>query len=109
MFFFIRLTFHLFINWAMHHLHHRPLASFSTLSQIYSQQQPKSAKPNVAASVTSAACAASYHPIEKKKIKITIVTKKTSAAPVSHVPVPPVTVSPAHAPCLLEQEKSKSQ
>ena len=98
---------HLFINWAMHHLHHRPLASFSTLSQIYSQQQPKSAKPNVAASVTSAACAASYHPIEKKKIKITIVTKKTSAAPVSHVPVPPVTVSPAHAPVSPRTRKIK--
>ena len=51
----------------------------------------------VAASVTSAACAASYHPIEKKKIKITIVTKKTSAAPVSHVPVPPAHASPSHA------------
>jgi hypothetical protein len=76
-------------------MHHRPLASFSTLSQIY-YPQPQPAKPNVAASATTpAAAAASYHPIEKKKIKITIVTKKTSAAPVYHVPVPPVTVSPA--------------
>ena len=94
---------HLFINWAMHHLHHRPLASFSTLSQIYSQQQqqPKSAKPTVAATVaaTAASSPASSPPIEKKKIKITIVAKKTSAAPpVSHVPVPPVTVSSAPAP-----------
>ena len=84
-------------------MYHRPLASFSILSQVYSQQQqqqqqPKSAKPNVAASVTTAASGASPPTVEKQKIKITIVAKKTSAAPpVSHVPVPPLTVSPAPA------------
>jgi hypothetical protein len=95
---------HLFTNWAMHH---RPLVSFSTLSQIYSQQQqqqPKSAKPNVAATVASAEASPNF---EKKKIKITIVAKKTSAAPVSHVPVPPVTVSPAPAPVSPRTRKIK--
>ena len=94
----------LFIKWAMHH---RPLASFSTLSQIYSQQQqqqPKSAKPNVAATVASAEASPN---VEKKKIKITIVAKKTSAAPFSHVPVPPVTVSPAPAPVSPRTRKIK--
>ena len=95
----------LFIKWAMHQ---RPLASFSTLSQIYSQQQqqqqPKSAKPNVAATVASAEAS---HNFEKKKIKITIVAKKTSAAPFSHVPVPPVTVSPAPAPVSPRTRKIK--
>ena len=96
----------LFIKWAMHH---RPLASFSTLSQIYSQQQqqqqqPKSAKPNVAATVASAEASPN---VEKKKIKITIVAKKTSAAPLSHVPVPPVTVSPAPAPVSPRTRKIK--
>jgi hypothetical protein len=84
-------------------MHHRPLASFSTLSQIYSQQ-PRPAKPNVAASVTSTEAAS---PVEKKKIKITIVAKKTSAAPFSHVPVPPVTVSPAPAPMSPRTRKIK--
>ena len=83
----------------MHHLHHQPLASFSTLSQIYSQEQPKTAKP-------TAASAASSPPVEKKKIKI--FAKKTSAAPpVSHVPVPPLTVSPAPAPASPRTRKIK--
>ena len=79
-------------------MHHRPLASFSILSQIYSQQ-PKPAKPNVTDSV---ATVVSSPRGEKQKIKITIVTKKTSAAPpptssapMSHVPVPPAPASPS--------------
>ena len=92
---------------------HRPLASFSILSQIYSQQ-PRPAKPNVAA---SAASPSASPPVEKQKIKITIVAKKTSTAhvshvpvppvTVSHVPVPPVTVSPAHAPVSPRTRKIK--
>jgi len=81
-------------------MHHHPLASFSILSQIYSQQ-PKPAKPNVTDSVSTAVSSPRG---EKQKIKITIVTKKTSAAPpptssapMSHVPVPPVPVPPVHA------------
>ena len=79
-------------------MHHRPLASFSILSQIYSQQ-PKPAKPNVTDSVSTAVSSPRG---EKQKIKITIVTKKTSAAPpptssapMSHVPVPPAHASPS--------------
>ena len=79
-------------------MHHRPLASFSLLSQIYSQQ-PKPAKPNVTDSVSTAVSSPRG---EKQKIKITIVTKKTSAAPpptssapMSHVPVPPARASPS--------------
>jgi hypothetical protein len=104
---------HLFINWAMHNLHHRPLASFSILSQVYSQQQPKSAKPNLDASVAIAAAASlaafpsASPPVEKQKIKITIVAKKTSPAPVYHVPVPPATVSPAPAPVSPRTRKIK--
>ena len=82
-------------------MHHRPLASFSLLSQIYSQQ-PKPAKPNVTHSVATTAVSSPRG--EKQKIKITIVTKKTSAAPpptssapMSHVPVPHVPVPPVHA------------
>ena len=79
-------------------MHHRPLASFSILSQIYSQQ-PKPAKPNVTDSVSTAVSSPRG---EKQKIKITIVTKKTSvappptsSAPMSHVPVPPAHASPS--------------
>ena len=87
-------------------MHHRPLASFSILSQIYSQQ-PRPAKPNVAASAATVASAEASPNFEKKKIKITIVAKKTSAAPVSHVPAPPVTVSPAPAPVSPRTRKIK--
>ncbi len=86
-------------------MHHRPLTSFSLLSQIYSQQ-PKPAKPNSVATAVSSPHVSSPHVSsphgEKQKIKIIIVTKKTSAAPpptssapMSHVPVPPAPASPS--------------
>jgi len=56
----------------------RPLASFSTLFQIYSPQ-PKPAKPEV----FTASVVADLPPLEKQKIKITIVAKKTSASTTS--------------------------
>ena len=89
-------------------MHHRPLVSFSILSQVYSQQQPKYAKPNAAASVASpSAFTSAFPPVEKQKIKITIVAKKTSPAPVSHVPVPPATVSLAPAPAPVSPRTRK--
>ena len=78
---------------------HRPLASFSILSQIY-YPQSKPAKPNVAASAATVASAEASPNFEKQKIKITIVAKKSYAstaypAPVYHVPVPPAPASPS--------------
>jgi hypothetical protein len=66
-------------------MHRRPLASFSTLYQIYSPQ-PKPAKPEV----VTASVVATLPPLEKQKIKIIIIAKKTSAAPAppTLVPVP---------------------
>jgi len=74
------------------HQHRRPLASFSTLYQIYSLQQPKPAKPEV----VTASVVAALPPLEKQKIKIIIISKKTSAAPAPPllVPMPPAPVSP---------------
>jgi len=85
---------------------HRPLASFSTMFQIYAPQHPNAklpaaiAKPKVIAPV---AAVAALPPLEKKKIKITV-AKKTSAStsaaapPVSPVPAPPpAPASPAPA------------
>lgn len=80
----------------------RPLASFSTLSQIY-YPQPKHAKPpKIAASAppaapATAAIVAASPPVEKQTIKIKIVAKKTSAAPVSTAPASPAPVPPAPA------------
>lgn len=85
---------------------HRPLASFSTMFQIYAPQHPNPklpaaiAKPKVVAAV---AAVAALPPLEKKKIKITV-AKKTSAStspaappPVSPLPAPP-SAPASHAP-----------
>lgn len=73
------------------HQHRRPLASFSTLYQIYSLKQPKPAKPKV----VTASVVAALPPLEKQKIKIIIISKKTSAAPAPPLlPMPPAPVSP---------------
>jgi len=69
---------------------HRPLASFSALYQIYSPQ-PKPAKPEV---VTPSVVAALLPPLEKQKIKIIIISKKTSAPTPPPLLVPPAPVSP---------------
>jgi hypothetical protein len=64
------------------------------LSQVYSPQ-PKPAKPEV----VTASVVAALPPLEKQKIKITIISKKTSpatASPPALVPMPPpAPVSPA--------------
>ena len=90
-------------------MHRRPLASFSTMFQIYAPQHPNPklpaeiAKPKVIAPVAPVAPVAAHPPLEKKKIKITV-AKKTSAStsaaapPVSPVPAPPpAPASPAPA------------
>jgi len=89
----------------------RPLASFSTLFQIYSPQ-PKPAKPEV----FTASVVADLPPLEKQKIKIIVIAKKTPAAvttsPVSPappllVPAPPLLVPMPPAPVSPRTKKIK--
>ena len=89
-------------------MHRRPLASFSILSQIYAPQHdnPQHHKPQPPATIAKGEVispVAAVHPLEKKKIKITVAKKNsasTSAAapPASPVPAPPpAPASPAPA------------
>ena len=89
----------------------RPLASFSTLFQIYSPQPPKPAKSEVVTATvdTSSPPLEKQQKIEKQKIKIIIISKKTSAATAPHVlvPMPPVLVPMPPAPVSPRTKKIK--